>query len=239
MAGGIINSLEKRKTQPHKLLLLLSIIVVLTSFAFSLHDNNGQLSISILPEAPKENDPILVSLALKNPAPIEMPTDYQLFVNGKLAMEGNTQLPPNGIMKYEYIYKNPVQIGEQIVFVAKSSSGDEVFEDVISYPSYPPVVWSSFVSFASFSENVMSYMATMGHFKESFADKLTLNLGAIFSVVLIILLIYLELTEPHLFEKSMTTINNLRLRFARLAGVLFIIFVGMVLAQIAVILGTV
>ena len=213
--------------------------MVLASFAFSSYGNSGQLSISILPEVPKENSPILVSLALQNPAPIEMLTDYQLFVNGKLAMEGNTQLPPNGIMKYEYIYKNPLQIGEQIVFVAKSSSGGELFEEVISYPSYPPVVWCSFVSFASFSESVMSYMVTMGHFKESFAGKLTLNLGVIFSIVLIILLICLELTEPHLFKKSMTTINNLRLRFVRLAGVLFIIFVGMVLAQIAVILGTV
>ena len=238
MEGGvIINSLDKQKT--HKLLLLASIIVVLTAFTLSLQANSGQLSMSILPEAPSEGDPLLVSFSLQNPGLSELPTDYQLFVNGKLAMEGNTVLPPDSNKKYEYVYKNPAQIGEQIVFVARSSAGGEEFEEVISYPAYPPVVWSSFVSFTSYSTNVMSYMTTMAYFEESFTDKATINVGGIFSIVLIILLMYLELTKPHLFKKTMTMVNDLRLRFGRLVGVLFIIFVGMVLAQIAVIVGTV
>ena len=64
-----------------------------------------------------------------------------------------------------------------------------------------------------------------------------MNVGLVFSIVLIILLIFLELSEPKLFEKTYSILGNLRIRFSRLSAVLFVIFVGVVATQIVVIIG--
>jgi len=61
----------------------------------------------------------------------------------------------------------------------------------------------------------------------------------IFSIVLIGLLIYLELTEPSLSEKTFRFIGNLRIRFSKLSTILFVIFLGMVFTQVALIIGKV
>jgi hypothetical protein len=85
----------------------------------------------------------------------------------------------------------------------------------------------------------MTSMTTMAYYDQSFVSGSALNIGVIFSIVLIALLIYLELTEPSLQNKSFKVLGNLRIRFARLTGILFIIFVGMVFTQIALIIGRV
>jgi hypothetical protein len=53
------------------------------------------------------------------------------------------------------------------------------------------------------------------------------------------LLIYLELTEPSLSEKSFKFIGNLRIRVSRLSAILFVIFIGMVFTQVALVIGKV
>jgi hypothetical protein len=100
------------------------------------------------------------------------------------------------------------------------------------------------VSFAAFSTSVMSTsaissmsMSSMAYYDQSFGTNRALNAGLIISIVLIILLIYIELSEPLLAEKEMRIIGNLRIRFSRLSSILFIIFVGMVFTKIAVIIG--
>ncbi|MCZ7370215.1 MAG: hypothetical protein O8C66_06870, partial [Candidatus Methanoperedens sp.] len=102
---------------------------------------------------------------------------------------------------------------------------------------------SSFVSFATFATSVVSSSSaktssinSMAYYDGSFVTHNALNVGLIISIALIILLIYMELSEP-LAGKRQSAVGNLRTRFGRLSSVLFIIFVVMVLTQIALIIG--
>jgi hypothetical protein len=160
-------------------------------------------------------------------------------------MRGQTDLPAGTGRQFQYVYNNPLELGEQVIFSAITQTGDEVNQNSVSIPASPPAVWSSFVSFAAFSTSVMSStsaissmsMSSMAYYDTSFGTNKALNAGLIFSIGLIILLIYMELSEPLLANKEMRVIGNLRIRASRLSSVLFVIFVGMVFTQIALIVG--
>jgi hypothetical protein len=214
-------------------------VLLMASLLVGLHDASAPVSVSVFPQVPVEGEPLLVSFDLNNPSSEESAADYQLYANGDLVMEGSTVLSPASSKKYQYTYINPLKMGEQVTFVVKSASDGKEYQEYVSLPAYPPQVWSSFVSFASFSTTVMTSMTTMAYYDQSFVSGSALNIGVIFSIVLIALLIYLELTEPSLQNKSFKVLGNLRIRFARLTGILFIIFVGMVFTQIALIIGRV
>jgi hypothetical protein len=211
----------------------------MASLVVGLHDAAAPVSVSVFPEVPVEGQPILVTFNLNNPSVQSNLVDYELYANGKLIMNGASELSPMSSKKYEYTYVNPLEMGEQVTFVVKSTIDGKNHDESISLPAYPPQVWSSFVSFASFSTSVMSYMTTMTYYDQVFENGATLNVSVIFSIVLIGLLIYLELTEPSLTEKSFKFIGNLRIRFSRLSAVLFVIFIGMVFTQVALIIGKV
>ncbi len=211
----------------------------MASLVVGLHDAAAPVAMSVFPEVPVEGEPLLVTFNLNNPSLHANLVDYELYVNGKLVMEGATELVPFSNEKYQYTYVNPLKMGEQITFVVKSTIDGKSQDEYISLPAYPPQVWSSFVSFASFSTSVMSYMSTMAYYDQTFGNGATLNVSVIFSIVLIGLLIYLELTEPSLSEKTLKFIGDLRIRFSRLSAVLFVIFIGMVFTQVALIIGKV
>ena len=194
----------------------------------------------------RKGDPVVVTFFINNPSDKVADTDYTLYANGNALMSGRTELSPNSGRQFQYVYSNPLELGEQVTFSAITESGDEVNQDSVSFPSVPPEVWSSFVSFASFSTSVMSSssamssmsVSSMAYYDNSFGTNKALNAGLIFSIVLIILLIYMELSEPLLAQKEMRIIGNLRIRFSRLSSILFIIFVGMVFTQVAFIIGS-
>ena len=229
----------------YKSLMLWFIILVLASFAASLQTKFDNVGIQVTPEVLRKGDPVKVTFYINNPSDKVAGTDYTLFANGNALMSGRTELSPNSGKQFQYVYNNPLKLGEQVTFSAITESGDEVNQDSVSIPSFPPQVWSSFVSFASFSTSVMSSssaissmsMSSMGYYNNAFGTNKALNVGLIFSIVLIILLIFLELSEPLLAEKSIPLLGNLRIRFSRLSGVLFVIFVGMVFTQVALIIG--
>ncbi|WP_394697738.1 hypothetical protein [uncultured Methanomethylovorans sp.] len=211
----------------------------MASLVVGLHDAAAPLSVSVFPEVPVEGKPVLVTFNLNNPSLHSNSVDYELYANGKRVMEGTTELSSLSSEKYQYTYVNPLKMGEQITFAVKSTMDGKSHDESVSLPAYPPQVWSSFVSFASFSTSVMSYMTTMTYYDQVFENGATLNVSVIFSIVLIGLLIYLELTEPSLTEKSFKFIGDLRIRFSRLSTVLFVIFIGMVFTQVALIIGKV
>lgn len=229
----------------YKTLMLWFMILVLASFAASLQTKFDTVGIQVAPEVLRPQEPVVVTFFINNPSDKEAGTDYTLYANGNPLMSGRTELSPGTGRQFQYVYSNPLELGEQVTFSAITQSGDEVNQDSVSIPSVPPQVWSSFVSFASFSTSVMSSssaissmsMSSMAYYDNSFGTNKALNAGLIFSIVLIILLIYMELSEPLLARKEMRVIGNLRIRFSRLSSVLFIIFVGMVLTQVAFIIG--
>ncbi len=222
-----------------KTLVIWFAVLVIASLIVGLHDAAAPVSVSVFPQVPSEGVPVVVTFSLNNPSIHTTSADYELYANGKLIMEGVAELDPLSNKKYQYTYVNPLEMGEQVTFLVKSNMDGKSHDEYMSLPAYPPQVWSSFVSFASFSTSVMSYMTTMAYYDEAFGDNTALNVGVIFSIVLIGLLIYLELTDPSLNQRSFKVIGDLRIRFGRLSGVLFIIFIGMVFTQVALIIGKV
>lgn len=235
--GGCINSSDNHYFS--KTLVIWFAVLVMVSLVVGLHDAAAPVSMSVFPEVPVEGEPVLVTFNLNNPSLHANLVDYELYANGKLIMDGATELSPLSNEKYQYTYVNPLKMGEQITFVVKSTVDGKSHDEYLSLPAYPPQVWSSFVSFASFSTSVMSYMSTMAYYDQAFGNNATLNVSVVFSIVLIGLLIYLELTEPSLSEKTFKFIGDLRIRFSRLSAVLFVIFIGMVFTQVALIIGKV
>lgn len=239
------NKKTKQNGLLYRTLMLWFTILILASFAASLQARYDTVGIQVAPEVLREGEPVVVTFFINNPSDKAAGTDYTLYANGDAVMSGRTELSPGAGRQFQYVYSNPLKLGEQVTFLARAQSGDEVNQKSVSIPSVPPQIWSSFVSFASFSTSVMSSssaissmsMSSMVYYDNSFGTNKALNAGLIFSIVLIILLIYMELSEPLLAEKKMRIIGNLRIRFSRLSSVLFIIFVGMVFTQIALIVG--
>lgn len=239
------NTNNKQNGLLYRTLMLWFMILVLASFAASLQARYDTVGIQVAPEVLREGEPVVVTFFINNPSDKAAGTDYTLYANGDALMSGRTELSPGAGRQFLYVYNNPLKLGEQVTFSARAQSGDKVSVNSLSIPSVPPQIWSSFVSFASFSTSVMSSssaissmsMSSMAYYDKSFGTNKALNAGLIFSIVLIILLIYMELSEPILAEKKMRVIGNLRIRFSRLSSVLFIIFVGMVFTQIALIVG--
>ncbi|MBI3931107.1 MAG: hypothetical protein HY325_03695, partial [Chloroflexi bacterium] len=99
-----------------------------------------------------------------------------------------------------------------------------------------PQVWSSFVSFASFSTSVMNFMATMTYYQTTFGSETGFNVGLIYTVILMALLVFLELSQALLQEKTLTILWGLRLRFNTVSWILFIIFMGIVYTKVMMIL---
>ena len=229
---------DKDSSTVFKLALVCLAALLMASFWLTVRVTSDPVSIVVIPEAPRQGEPILATFRLNNPSPQPLVTSYQFYANGELLKEGATTIAPISSKAYQYAYANPLRMGEQLNFVVRTQSGLGNYEKVVSSPPYPPQVWSSFVSFASFSTSVMSSMSTMTYYQSTFGSDMGLNVGVIASVVLIILLIFLELTQPLLRQKTITVLGRLRLRFSTLTWILLIIFMGIVYTKVVMILVT-
>ena len=152
--------------------------------------------------------------------------------------EGTTTIPPGSSKLYQYAYKNPLLLGEQVSFVVKTTSPQGSCEKVVSLPPYPPQIWLSFVSFASFSTSVMSFVSSSSYYQSSFGSEMGFNVGILVVVVLIGLLIFLELTRSLPQGRTISILGRLRLRFNTVTWILFIIFMGIVYTKVVMILAT-
>lgn len=229
---------SKGRSTVFKLAIVCLAILLMASFWLTVRLDSDPASLVVVPEAPKQGEPILAIFKLNNPSSQTVVTSYHFYANGELLQEGATAIAPNSSKTYQHTYANPLMMGKQLNFVLRTESELGNYERVVSSPPYPPQVWSSFVSFASFSTSVMSSMSTMTYYRSTFGGDIGLNVGIIISVVFIILLIFLELTQPLLRDKTMAILGKLRLRFATLTWTLFIIFMGIVYTNIVMILVT-
>ena len=221
-----------------KLAIVCLAILLMGSFWLTLRVSSEPVSLAVIPEAPRQGEPILVTFKLNNPSTQALVADYQFYADGELLMEGAATIAPTSSKTYQYAYANPLRMGEQLNFIVRTQSELGNHEKVVSSPPYPPQVWSSFVSFASFSTSVMSSMSTMTYYRSTFGSDMGLNVGIIAALVLITLLIYLELTQPLIQQKTVAVLGKLRLRFSTVTWILFIIFMGIVYTKIVMVLAT-
>ena len=123
----------------------------------------------------------------------------------------------------------------------KVTSNGKTYEEVVTAPPYHPYVWSSFVSFAAFSTTMTTTTTTMSitslaYYDTSFGVKKVINVGAIFAIVLVAVLLHVEVTEP--FHNNMLNIlGRIRRRFSKLSAILFIIFITMIFSNVIMIIG--
>ena len=221
-----------------KLAIVWLAILLMGSFWLTVRVTSDPVSMAVIPQAPRQGEPILATVKLNNPSSQALITSYQFYANGELLKEGAATIASDSSKTYQYAYANPLKIGEQVNFMVRTQSELGNYESVVSSPPYPPQVWSSFVSFAAFSTSVMSSMSTMTYYQITFGTNIGLNVGIIASVVLIILLIFLELTQPLLRQKTVAMLGKLSLRFSTVTWILFIIFMGIVYTRVVMILTT-
>jgi len=219
-----------------KIIIIWLVILLMGSFWLTVRVSSDPVTLAVLPEVPREEEPIIATFKLNNPSSQSVSTEYQFYANGELMKEGATIIPPHSSKLYQYAYKNPLLLGEQVNFMVRANSPLGSSEKVVSLPSYPPQIWSSFVSFASFSTSMMGFMSSMTYYQSSFGSGIAFNVGLLVTIVLIGLLIFLELTQPLLKERTIAILGRLRLRFNTVTWILFIIFMGILYTKVVMIL---
>ena len=230
--------MDRQRDIKLKIIIIWLAILLMGSFWLTVRATSDPVTLAIVPEVPREGKPIIATFKLNNPASRAVSTEYQFYANGELMKQGATTIPPGSSKLYQYAYKNPLELGEQVSFVVKVKSLQGSYEKVVSLPSYPPQIWSSFVSFASFSTSVMSFMSSSTYYQSSFGSDMGLNIGILVTIVVIGLLIFLELTQSLLHERTIAILGRLRLRFSTVTWILFIIFMGIVYTKVVMILAT-
>jgi hypothetical protein len=249
---------HKNRSQSLKLTIVWLTVFLLGLLWISTRAASDPVSVAVIPEVPREGEPVLAVFKLNNASPSALSTRYQFYVNGVLLKEGSTTLSPDSSKTYQQVYRSQVKLGEQATFAARVSSSEGTYEKVISVPPYPPQLWSSFVSFASFSTSVMSSMSSAIYYSSIFGPEKELNAGIILFLTLIMLLIFLELTQElpvRLFHQPMSArtanssissatgagkrlplLGGLRRRFSTVTWILLIIFVCTVYTKVVLIL---
>jgi len=235
--------MDKSGVEQQKGLILKTAVVWLCTFLLlglliATMSTANPVTMSVIPEVPKTEEPIVATFNINNPSSEQSTTSYQLYINGKLVKSGSTTIAPHDSSKYQYAYKNTLEKGEQVNFVLKTSSDSGSFEKIVSLPAYPSQLMSSFVSFAAFSTSVMSSMVSMEYFNDTFGTTAGINTGLIVTIVLLALLIFLELTQAIITGKRITIISSYRAGFTTMSTILFIIFIGMVFTKVVMILAT-
>jgi len=219
-----------------KLIIIWLAILLVSSFWFTASVDSDAVSLAVVPQVPREGEPVLATFKLNNPSPQIVETDYQFYANGELMKEGTTVILPESSKLYQYAYRNPLELGKQVNFMVRTTSPRGSCERMVSLPSYPPQIWSSFVSFASFSTSMMGFMSSMTYYQGTFDTNMGFNVGLLSVIVLIGLLIFLELTQPLLRRKTITILGRLRLRFSTVTWILFLIFMGITYTKVAMVL---
>lgn len=222
-----------------KIALLWLAILLMGSFWLTTRVSLDPVSLVVLPKVPREGEPIVATIKLNNPSSVPVSFTYELYVNGVMMKEGVTSLPSRTAKVYQYAYENRLKPGEQVNFVVKAVSQLGRHEKIVSLPSYPPQVLSSFVSFASFSTSLMSSLSTMTYYQTTFGKHLDFNLGILFTVVLVTLLIFLELSQPILRLRTINVLGRLQIRFSVVTWILFIIFMGIFYTSIIMIISAI
>lgn len=219
-----------------KVVIIWLAILLLGSFWLTVRGSSDPVSLAVIPQVPREGEVVIVIFRLNNQSPAPLVSGYQFYTNGKLLMEGTTTIAYGSAKIYKYAYKNSIPLGEQLNFVVRVKSERGDYEKSLSLPPYPPQVWSSFVSFASFSTSVMNSMATMTYYQSTFGSEMGFNVGLLYTVLLMALLIFLELSQPLLREKTIPLLGKLRLRLNTVTWILFIIFMGIVYTKVVLII---
>ena len=228
--------MNKHRNYILRLIVLWLGILLLGSFWLTQKSALETISMTVLPQVPREGGPVITTFWLNNPSSEVTAIRYQFYANGELLKAGATTITPGSSQTYRYVYENPLKIGEQLNFMVKTQSKLGNQEKIVSLPSYPPQIWSSFVSFASFSTSVISSMSSMSYYGNSFTATKEFNIGLVLALTLIILFSFLEITQPGLQGIPSGLLGQFRIRLSTVNWILLIIFMGMVYTKLVLVM---
>ena len=228
--------MNNQRSVRYRIVVIWMAILLMGSFWLTTRVNSEPVSLAVVPEVPREGEPVIAIFKLNNPTSQPVNTAYQFYVDGELVNEGAVTIPSGSSEVYQYAYKNHLELGEQFNFLVETQSERGDYDKLISSPPYQPQVWSSFVSFASFSSSLMSSMSSMTYYQIAFGRDIGLNVGLMISAVLLMLLIFLELARPSIQQNTVATLGRLRIRFGSVIWMLLIIFLGIVYTKVVMIL---
>ena len=213
-------------------------LVILTTaiFAYAMRASSDMVTLSVMPEVPRKGEPISVAFNLNNTGLSTLPVSYDFIVNGTIVKSGSAVLKPLSTAAYSFNYISEAELGTQTTFVVRAATSQGDYGKAVAVPAYAPQVWSSFVSFASFSTSVMGSMSSMVYYQDSFMQSQGMQVRLVFAVVLLALLVFRDVTVPVPRGVSGGNLVLLRVKFGVLAAVLLIIFLGMIFTRIVMIL---
>jgi len=194
------------------------------------------VNIDYFPAFPRYGDPVQVNIRLSNPDPEPRLLNVRVYVNGLIVAEWLAHIDGGSIKEYRIVEPSILGVGESIrVYVEALYVNDgTVYSRSAMIPPFPPEVFTSFISFSSFSSTLMGYMTTLSYYTTTVASitpSQGVNAGLVLSLTLIGLLIFMELTDPA-YGKIGERITHLRRNFTREAIILLIVFSAMVATKI-------
>lgn len=216
--------------------------------ASSLSMQSEVLTVRTFPTVTKENEPLVITVTLNN---IRLkPQKYRLglYVDGEQVATTEALLEPSATQSFTYTRASP-KTGEALRVYVEAINLDtgEKCREYLNIPQSPPELWISFSAFSSFATSLTSttsttslatityYLNTMGMAAQEAAGQPAINTGIIVSITLILLLVFIELTDPA-YGKIGRKIAALRDRYGTLSASLLLIFAGIVLTKVVMII---
>ena len=91
--------MDETKTNQHKgivvkIALVWLSIFLLVGFLVSVYSSNAPVTMAVMPDVPREGDPVVATFNLTNPTEGQLTTQYQLYINGQLAESGAAMIAP-------------------------------------------------------------------------------------------------------------------------------------------------
>ena len=219
----------------------------------SFRSQSGTLGLGYFPSVPREDEPFMVTVLVKNMASEPHTYRIRIFVDGVLVLRSQSRLNASMAQFLRYTRASP-KLGSAVRVYAEATNLEtgERYSDTLLIPPSPPEVWMSFASFASFATSLSStsssamfssfairyYIERMSISMPSESTSLLspINVGLTISITLIGLVMFLVLTDPS-YGKLGGRLTQLRSRYGLLALSLFLIFVGIMLTRLVMIIG--
>jgi hypothetical protein len=216
------------------------------------------LTLTYFPSVSRENEPFVVRALVRNVADEPRRIRVTLFVDGLEAFVSESFLEPLATQSSTLTLPSP-KLGTAIRFYAEAvdlETGAR-FTEAIMVPQSPPEAWMSFASFSSLttmllssssssslmsssSSSSMSSSFTISYYQSTIGlarapVKWGINVGLAVSIILLVLLTFIELTNPR-FGTLGRRLSGLRDRYSLLTANLLLIFMGLVITRIVMII---
>ena len=218
------------------------------------------LNLTYFPSVTREGEPFVVRAQVRNEAGEPRRIRVTLFVDGSEAMVSESLLEPFTTQSSTLTLPAP-ELGTAMRFYAEAVDLEtgERFSEALMVPQSPPEAWMSFASFSSLttmllssssssslmsssssSSSSMSSSFTISYYQSTIGlarapAKWRINVGLAVSIILLVLLIFIELTNPR-FGTLGRRLSGLRARYSLLTVNLLLIFAGLVITRIVMII---